>query len=143
MFSRHAARLRADRRENEFSAARYPLKLAQDRHRARRQRDAMRAFHFHLFGRNRPNAPVEIEFRPFGGAQLPGADESQRQQLQRRAGFGRALIVCNGAQQASKSLGLNDRRPMATTGATIAPFSAPVGSVTSPPRTRMIDREGD
>ena len=69
------------------------LKLAQDRHGARRQRDAMRALHFHLFGRYRPNARVQIEFRPFRRAKLAGAHESQGEQFERRPCFRSALIA--------------------------------------------------
>ena len=64
-------------RKKEFSVAGYPLKLAQDRDGLRRQRDAMRALHFHFFGWNRPNSGVQIEFRPFRRAKFAGANKGQ------------------------------------------------------------------
>ena len=73
--------------------ASYDLKLAQDRHGARRQRDAMRALHLHLFCGYRPNGGVEIEFHPFRGAKLTGAHESQGEQFERRPGFRRTVIA--------------------------------------------------
>ena len=79
----HAAGSRADGRKQELALAGYGVKLAQDRHGARGERDAVWMSHFHFFGRNCPNARVQIEFYPFSGANLAGPDEGQRQQFER------------------------------------------------------------
>ena len=57
----------------------------------------MRALHFHFFGRNRPNARVQIKFSPFRRAKLAGANESQGKQFERGPRFRRAVIAGEGA----------------------------------------------
>ena len=52
-------------REKEPSSAGYGLKVAQNRAGLRRQRDTMWPAHFSFSRRYRPNARVQVEFRPF------------------------------------------------------------------------------
>jgi hypothetical protein len=63
--------------EKEFSAAGYRLEFPQDSDGARRERNAVRTLHLHLFGRYRPDGRVQIELGPLGRAKLAGPHESQ------------------------------------------------------------------
>ena len=90
----------------------YRLKFPQDGDGAGRERDAMRALHFHFFARYRPDGRVEIEFRPFRRAKLAGANKGQGEQFERRPRFRRAVIGRDGAEQPAERLGLDDRGAM-------------------------------
>ncbi len=70
----------------------------------------MRLAHFHPLGGNRPDCRVQIEFRPFGRAQLSGPHHRQGQELQRRESFGRALVRVQRPQQSAEGFGVDNRR---------------------------------
>ncbi|WP_294539994.1 hypothetical protein [uncultured Rhodoblastus sp.] len=79
----------------------------------RRQINQMRdAFRFRFGRRYGPERFFKIDFRPFGGAQLAGADKNPGQELQGRACFRRSIIPTNGAQQAAEGFWLDNRRTM-------------------------------
>lgn len=75
------------------------MKLAQDGHRLRWQRDAVGPAHLHAFGRDRPNRLVEVEFGPPRRAQLAGAGKQQRHEPQRGARCGLAAISVDGLEE--------------------------------------------
>jgi hypothetical protein len=65
--------------------------------------------HLHLGARDPPFGRVEIDLGPFGGAQLSGANEYQRCQLERETGVGMAVVSVDGTQQLGSLLRLGDR----------------------------------
>src|ERR1700730_18924584 len=70
----------------------------------------MRAFLLRFFGRYRPDASCQVEFRPFRRAKLTGPDEGQGEQFERCPRFRRAVIVRDYAKKAAERLGLDNRR---------------------------------
>ena len=107
---------RADGREKKLSLPGYRLKFPQDGDGARRERDAMRALHLHFLARYRPNARVQIEFRPFRRAKLAGPHKGQGEQFERCPRFRRAIIARDGAKKPAKGFGLDDRGAMVDDG---------------------------
>jgi hypothetical protein len=77
----HATRRRADGWKEELPTAGYCAQFSQDGDCLRRQRNAMRALHFHFSSRNRPNASFQVEFCPFSRAKLAGAHEGEGEQV--------------------------------------------------------------
>ena len=68
--------------------------------------------HLHAFGRDVPLCGVQINFGPFGLAQLAGAHEHQRGEAQGIAGGVKPGVIVNGAQQGGDFSGFGNRGQM-------------------------------
>ena len=74
------------------------LNLAQHRDYLMGERHRMRAAHFHLVRRDRPDPLFDVEFFPLRPAQFARADEHMRQNSQGRASEGVTVIVVDSAE---------------------------------------------
>ncbi len=93
----------------------------------------MWALHFHLCSGDFPNAGRKVEISPFRRAKLAGANESEREQFERRPRFRCALVVRDGAKKTAKAFGSMIAARWLTTGAARAPLRATVGSPSARP----------
>ena len=85
-------------------------------------------------GRDGPDTVVKVELAPMGQAQLARAGIEQRQQLQGRLGFDRALMRSDGPDELRKPLTVGNGGPVLSLGCDQRPLQRYSGVTVCPGR---------
>lgn len=106
----HWAAARVEGREDEAGWPAILLQLDQIADHLSGQRDDMRSAHLHPLLGNFPRRRLEIEFAPIRHAQLAGARQDMRGNLESKAGDWRARISVDGPEQCANVNWIDQRR---------------------------------